>query len=174
VGFTHSSSCLDPATVIAKLDKLFSLFDEIAHRHGIEKLKTMGDGYMCAAGLLPGSDPNPANACSAALEMLRAVYEERKTDGQAWSIRIGINTGTVIAGIIGKSKFSFDVWGDNVNMASRMESNGIVDGINVSASTYAMVADHFDFRPRGLVEIKGGDRVEMYHLLGEKDISKSG
>jgi class 3 adenylate cyclase len=104
-----------------------------------------------------------------ALDMLHHVEDERKAmDGISWNIRIGINTGSVTAGIVGKAKFSYDIWGEAVNVASRHESSGIEGGINVSKSTYLLAKSFFDFLPRGEVEIKGGEKLEMYELKGVK------
>ena len=105
-----------------------------------------------------------------ALEMLRYVKDQMKqNDSIAWDIRIGINTGSVTAGIIGSSKFSYDIWGEAVNMASRHESSGIEGGINVSKGTYLLTKSFFDYRPRGPVEIKGGEKLDMYELVGVKE-----
>ncbi len=125
---------------------------------------------MCAGGIPERSNTHPLDVCLMALEMLQFVKEQMsKKEGVCWDIRIGINTGSVTAGIIGSAKFSYDIWGEAVNVASRHESSGIEGGINVSKSTYLLTKSFFDYRARGQIEIKGGEKLDMYELIGIKD-----
>jgi class 3 adenylate cyclase len=167
VGFSSSTRGADPQKVLDHLDRLFKTFDAIVDEYGLEKIKTMGDGYLCAAGLIDTSPSGAVEACRAALAMLEAVKAKKVDGGFPWGVRIGLHTGPVIAGIIGTTKFSYDIWGDTVNIASRMESSGIADGINVSAATCTAAGDDFCFKPRGLVPIKGGEALEMFELTGK-------
>jgi class 3 adenylate cyclase len=170
VHFTSTTKGIEPISVIALLNGYFTAFDGLAQTHKIERLKTIGDGYMCAGGVPDKSNTHPIDVLLMALEMLRYVKDQMKqNDSIAWDIRIGINTGSVTAGIIGSSKFSYDIWGEAVNMASRHESSGIEGGINVSKGTYLLTKSFFDYRPRGPVEIKGGEKLDMYELVGVKE-----
>lgn len=172
VGFTRISEKLSPADLVTELDGCFSQFDEVVRRNNLEKLKTIGDAYMCAAGL-PEKNPGHAiDACLTALELgafMRQMAEIKNSIGvDFWKIRIGIHSGPVTAGVIGTNKFAYDIWGDTVNTASRMESSGSPDKINVSAITYELARDFFDFEYRGEIEAKGKGKLGMYYLLGIK------
>jgi class 3 adenylate cyclase len=169
VHFTSATKGIDPISIVALLTGYFTSFDYMAEKHRVERLKTIGDGYMCAAGIPETSTTHPIDICLFAMDMLHYVKDAlQQQDGSSWNIRIGINTGSVTAGIIGRSKFSYDIWGEAVNMASRHESSGIEGGINVSKSTYLLTRNFFEYHPRGQVEIKGGDKLEMYELTGVK------
>ncbi len=169
VHFTRITRGIDPVSVVAVLNAYFSSFDAAAKEHNVERLRIIGDGYMCAGGVPCPNRTHAIDVCTMALEMLHYVSEARSLDAEiGWQVRIGINTGMVTAGIVGKSKFSYDIWGDAVNTASRLETSGVEGGINVSKCTYLLTRNIFDFRPRGLVEIKGGESLEMYELLGLK------
>ena len=143
---------------------IFLQFDQICERRNIEKLKTIGDAYMCAGGLPETNLTHPIDACLAAIEMQNFMNEtksiiEQISGEQFWDMRLGIHTGTVVAGVIGKTKFAYDVWGDAVNTASRMESNGSIGKINISDSTYNKVKDFFDCEYRGKIEAKNKGTV---------------
>jgi adenylate cyclase len=167
VHFTSATKGIEPISVISLLNGYFTAFDSMTKNHHIERLKTIGDGYMCAGGIPDKSNTHPIDVCLMALEMLKYVKEQiQKHEGISWDIRIGINTGAVTAGIIGSSKFSYDIWGEAVNMASRHESSGIEGGINVSKGTYLLTKGFFDFKARGQIEIKGGEKLDMFQLLG--------
>jgi class 3 adenylate cyclase len=167
VHFTEATKGIDPVSIVGLLNRYFTCFDAIMEQHSLERLKTIGDGYMSAGGIPTPNRTHPVDVCMAALAMLRFVRETQiPQDGTAFSIRIGINSGPVIAGIIGKAKFSYDIWGEAVNIASRHETSAVEGSINVSRSTYLLTRNFFDFRPRGLIDIKGGDRLEMYELFG--------
>jgi class 3 adenylate cyclase len=169
VHFTTATKGIDPISIVALLTGYFTSFDSMAETHHVERLKTIGDGYMCAAGIPDISRTHAIDICLLALDMLQYVKDAlRQQDGSSWNIRIGINTGSVTAGIIGRSKFSYDIWGEAVNVASRHESSGTEGAINVSKSTYLLTKNFFNYHPRGQVEIKGGDMLDMYELVGIK------
>jgi class 3 adenylate cyclase len=163
--FSVSSEHLMPAEIIARLDAYFSEFDAIMTAHGLEKIKTIGDSYMAVAGV-PKPHPDPVRAaCDAALDMLAAA--ERVSGPGGWKIRIGIHVGPLVAGVIGKQKFSYDVWGSTVNFASRMESSGAPGRINVSAAFHQRAPKDYLWEPRGPQPVKGLGTAEMYFLLGK-------
>jgi len=166
VDFTGRSQRISPAQVVAVLNELFSAFDRLAARHGLEKIKTIGDAYMVAGGL-PEERPDHAQAVA---EMALAMREEvaRRADpsGQPLQVRIGIDTGPVEAGVIGTSKFSYDLWGDTVNTASRMESHGIPGCIQVTERTYQRLRDGYRFQRRGPIQIRGMGEMVTYFLVG--------
>ena len=166
VDFTRRSRRTGPAQVVAALNELFSAFDELAQRHGLEKIKTIGDAYMVAGGL-PTPRPDHAEAVA---EMALAIRDEvaRRADpsGQPLQVRIGIDTGPVEAGVIGTSKFSYDLWGNTVNTASRMESHGIAGCIQVTDRTYQRLRDGYEFQRRGPIPVRGMGEMVTYFLVG--------
>ncbi|MBP7281227.1 MAG: HAMP domain-containing protein [Leptospiraceae bacterium] len=169
-GFTRIASQMSPEDLLDKLDMIFLQFDQICERRNIEKLKTIGDAYMCAGGLPEINSTHPIDACLAAIEMQHFMNEtksivEQISGGEFWDMRLGIHTGTVVAGVIGKTKFAYDVWGDAVNTASRMESNGSIAKINISDATYNSVKDFFECEYRGKIEAKNKGMIDMYFLL---------
>jgi adenylate cyclase len=166
VDFTRRSRRIGPAQVVAALNELFSAFDELARRHGLEKIKTIGDAYMVAGGL-PTPRPDHAEAIA---EMALAIRDEvaRRADpsGQPLAVRIGIDSGPVEAGVIGTSKFSYDLWGDTVNTASRMESHGVAGCIQVTERTYQRLRDGYRFQRRGPIPVRGMGELVTYFLVG--------
>ncbi|NCN11637.1 MAG: GAF domain-containing protein [Leptospira sp.] len=168
VGFTQISEDLSPEELIKELDGCFSQFDEISKHNNLEKLKTIGDAYMCAGGLPIPNDSHPIDICLAALEFrsfMNQMSEIKKAlNLPFWELRIGIHTGSVTAGVIGTEKFSYDIWGDTVNIASRMESSGEPGRINISKETFQRVNKLFQCESRGLVKAKGKGDIEMYYL----------
>ena len=165
VDFTRYSSAISPDQLVTKLNEIFSRFDDLTDRYGLEKIKTVGDAYMVVGGL-PEPKPGHAETIAAlALDMLSTIKEIEKEDGVSFSLRIGIHTGPVVAGVIGKSKFAYDLWGDTVNVASRMESSGTENSIQVSEAVYRVLKEKFRFRKRGVVDIKGIGAMETYYLL---------
>jgi guanylate cyclase len=166
VDFTPLAEALPPAGVVDLLDGLFTDFDDLVERHGVEKIKTVGDAYMVAAGV-PRERADHAHALAAlALEMSIAVERHVRDDGSALRLRIGIDSGPVVAGVIGRRKFIYDLWGDTVNVASRMESQGTPGRIQITESTYRLLRDAFDCEPRGEIEVKGKGIVRTWYLVG--------
>lgn len=166
VGFTHISEGLTPSELIRELDGCFSHFDHIIKKHNLEKIKTIGDSYMAAGGLPVANRTHAVDCILAALEIQRSMAElkqKREHEGRPyWQLRLGIHTGPLVAGVIGQEKFAYDVWGDTVNTASRLESSGIAGRINISASTWASVKDFFECESRGKVAAKGKGEIDMY------------
>jgi class 3 adenylate cyclase len=165
VDFTRRSQDADPERVVQVLDELFSALDRLAERHGLEKIKTVGDAYMVVGGL-PEARPDHAEAVA---EMALAVREEvprhRDPGGRPLAVRIGIDTGPVVAGVIGRRKFSYDLWGDTVNTASRMESGGVPGCIQVTERTYRRLRGRYRFERRGPVQVKGKGELVTWFLL---------
>jgi class 3 adenylate cyclase len=166
VDFTRRSERITPEQLVQVLNELFSVFDQVAQRHGLEKIKTVGDAYMVAGGL---PDPRPDHA-QAVAEMALAIRDEvaRRSDpsGQPLQVRIGIDTGPAVAGVISTSRFSYDLWGDTVNTASRMESYGVAGCIQVTARTHQRLKDGYRFEQRGPIQVKGKGELVTYLLLG--------
>ena len=168
VGFTPLSQRLPPSNLVALLNDIFSRFDEFAERHGLEKIKTIGDAYMVAGGV-PVCRENHAEAVAEmALDMLGELTRFNERTRNALDIRIGIASGPVVAGVIGKKKFAYDLWGDTVNTASRMESHGVPGSIHVTAATYKRLRNDYEFEERGLIEVKGKGEMQTYLLKGRK------
>jgi guanylate cyclase len=167
VDFTPLSSRLDARDVVGLLDRLFTSFDELVDRHEVEKIKTIGDCYMVAAGV-PVPRPDHAHALARLALELRECAKRclPERDGRDLRLRIGISSGPVVAGVIGRRRFLYDLWGDTVNMASRMESHGTPDEIQITRATWELVRDDFATEPIGLVEVKGKGEVETWRLVG--------
>ncbi|TCL72653.1 adenylate/guanylate cyclase domain-containing protein [Rhizobium sp. BK251] len=168
VDFTKSAAELSPRELIDDLDMYFTEFDGIIARHGLEKVKTIGDSYMCAGGLMLGRKDHAVRCCLAALEMQRFVVASNQrlaAVGQMpWHARVGLHSGSVVSGVVGRKKFSYDVWGDAVNIAARMENAGELDRVNISESTYQHVKLYFDCTPRGALDVKNKGKMTMYFL----------
>jgi adenylate cyclase len=165
VDFTPWSERLPPAEVVGYLDQLFSRFDELAERHGLEKIKTIGDCYIVAAGV-PTPRPDHARALALmAIDMLEAMRTHDGIRHLGHELRIGINSGPVVAGVIGRKRFLYDLWGDAVNTASRMESHGTAGRIQITRATYELLADEFDCEPRGPIAVKGKGEIEAWYLI---------
>jgi class 3 adenylate cyclase len=165
--FSVSTEKLPAEDLVNLLHDYFTEFDRIVGRYGLEKLKTIGDSYMCLGGVPRRNPANPVDAVMAAFEILEAVVQREKTLTQAgWRVRIGLHTGPLIAGVVGIDKFAFDVWGDTVNYSSRMESSGAPDHINISERTYTRIKDFFDCEYRGKVMTKDKREIDMYFVRG--------
>ncbi len=169
-GFTQIAEEMNPEVLIDELDKFFFHFDSVVEKYGIEKIKTIGDAYMCAGGIPEKNRTNPVEVILAALEMqeyMTRMKESSLLQGMKyWDIRIGIHTGTVVAGVVGQKKLSYDIWGDTVNTASRMESSGEAGKINISGTTYEFVKDFFICDYRGKMPVKYKGELDMYFVRG--------
>jgi adenylate cyclase len=169
-GFTKIAEEMNPEVLIDELDKFFFHFDSVVEKFGIEKIKTIGDAYMCAGGIPEKNRTNPVEVILAALEMKAYMTRLKQTSElegmKYWDIRIGIHTGTVVAGVVGQKKLSYDIWGDTVNTASRMESSGEAGKINISGTTYEFVKDFFTCEFRGKMPVKYKGELEMYFVEG--------
>jgi adenylate cyclase len=167
-GFTQISEKLTPEQLVSEIDYCFRGFDNIIHKHGIEKIKTIGDSYMCAGGVPKANTTHPEDVVNAAIEIRDFVMQHKK-DREArgeipFEVRIGVNTGPVVAGIVGVKKFAYDIWGDAVNLASRMESSGVPGKVNISGNTFELVKDKFKCEHRGKVMAKGKGDMDMYFV----------
>jgi len=167
-GFTQIAEEMNPEVLIDELDKFFFHFDSVVEKYRIEKIKTIGDAYMCAGGIPEKNRTNPVEVILAALEMqeyMKNLKEASLVQGiKYWDIRIGIHTGTVIAGVVGHKKLSYDIWGDTVNIASRMESSGDAGKINISGATFEFVKDFFICEYRGKMPVKYKGELDMYFV----------
>ncbi|TGL61222.1 hypothetical protein EHQ58_05430 [Leptospira ognonensis] len=173
--FTTIANQVDPEELISELDYYFSHFDKISEKYGLEKLKTIGDAYMCACGLPERRNDHAIAIVNAAWEMQEFMKEDQsertRLGRRIWNLRIGINSGSLIAGVIGKKKFSYDIWGDAVNIAARLEANGEAGKINISEDTYALIKEQFHCQPRGKIYAKNKGEIEMYFVLNKKSIA---
>ena len=164
VGFTAISSDLPPATLVADLNRIFSAFDEAADRLGVDKIKTIGDAYLAAAGL----GEAPGNPVRDAAELALAMVETIRRSDDRWQIRVGIHRGPVVAGVIGRRKFAYDVWGDAVNVASRLQTTAEPGHIHVSDEVARLLADDYQLESLGVTELKGKARSTTWDLVGRK------
>jgi class 3 adenylate cyclase/HD superfamily phosphodiesterase len=163
--FTAMSEKLSAEELVTEINTCFVAFDTIIQKHGIEKIKTIGDAYMAAGGLPTPKATHAIDTLNAALEIQEFIRERKKIKGETgFDVRIGIHSGPVVAGIVGIKKFAYDIWGDTVNTAARMESSGVAGKINISAATYELVKDQFNCIPRGKISAKGKGDIEMYFL----------
>ena len=167
VGFTPYSAGVSPTELVDMLNRLFSEFDELTELYGLEKIKTIGDSYMVAAGL-PAPRPDHAEAIAdMALDAQQMIVRFSDRQQIPLKVRLGINTGPVVAGVIGTKKFIYDLWGDTVNTAARMQTYGVEGAIQVSQETYRRLRDNYSFEDRGLIEMKGKGQVAAYLLTGK-------
>jgi adenylate cyclase len=164
VGFTELSSRLTPQELVQCLNQIFSCFDNIAEKYGLEKIKTIGDAYMVVGGLPNPRSDHAAAICQMAIEMQRELQAINRSMGEKFDIRIGINSGPVVAGVIGIKKFIYDLWGDTVNIASRMESHGESGAIHISEATYRLIEGQFNCELRGAIPVKGKGQMTTYWL----------
>lgn len=170
VNFTQLSSCRSAIDLIGLLNSIFSAFDKLAEYHGLEKIKTIGDAYMVVGGVPIERVDHAEAIANMALDMLGAIERFNQARGETLNLRIGISTGPVVAGVIGTKKFSYDLWGDAVNTASRMESQGVPGRIQLTEATYALIADRFILESRGSIEVKGKGNMSVYFLNGRREL----
>jgi len=168
VDFTPLSQLLPPAEMVDILDRLFSHFDALVERHGLEKIKTVGDCYMAAAGVPDPHADHARRTALLALDMRRAVETSTVAGREGLELRIGINSGPVVAGVIGRKRFIYDLWSDAVNTASRMESHGTPSEIQITRVTYELLKDEFVCRPRGTISVKGKGEMQTWYLEGPR------
>jgi adenylate cyclase len=167
VGFTELSSRLTPQELVQCLNRIFSCFDNLAEKYGLEKIKTIGDAYMVVGGLPNPRSDHAAAICQMAIAMQKELQAINRSMGETFDIRIGINSGPVVAGVIGIKKFIYDLWGDTVNIASRMESHGESGAIHISEATYQLIQGQFNCELRGAIAVKGKGQMTTYWLRAE-------
>lgn len=167
-GFTKQSAQLTPREMVNQLNFIFNIFDDIVDKYDLEKIKTLGDGYMIAGGIPEANSDNPHRVTEACLDIIEEIenIKESKIYSRLpkWDVRIGINSGELIAGVIGKNKFAYDVWGHTVNIASRIESRGEPGKVNISGNTYRYIKDSFNCIERGMISIKNMGEIDMYFV----------
>lgn len=167
-GFTSIADRMTPAEVVKELNTCFMAFDDIVAKFRLEKIKTIGDSYMCAGGIPAPDADHVCNTVTASLEMLSFIEkynQQRRENGlEVWDIRIGIHVGPVVAGVVGKMKYAYDIWGTTVNIASRMESNGVPGLVNISAATYELVKNNYMCDHRGKIYAKNVGEIDMYFV----------
>jgi len=171
-GFTSIAEKLTPVKLVTQLDEVFGAFDNIIAKYGMEKIKTIGDAYMCASGLPLADNENAIKSVKAALDMQQYIKEfaagNKIQNLPVFEIRIGIHTGPLVAGVVGSKKFAYDIWGDAVNLASQMEQHSEAGKVNISGETYSLVKDAFNCTHRGKIEAKSKGQVDMYFVESSK------
>ncbi|WP_411824573.1 adenylate/guanylate cyclase domain-containing protein [Leptospira sp. 'Mane'] len=172
-GFTKVAEKMSPEELLSELDRFFRSFDSIIKNHNMEKIKTIGDAYMAAGGLPESNKTHPIDSVLCGLEFQRYMRDEKEIkllkNQPFWELRLGIHTGAAVAGVVGTKKFAYDIWGDSVNTASRLESSGIVGEVNISLATYEQVKDFFECEHRGKISAKNKGEIDMYLVKGLKE-----
>jgi len=168
VGFTTLSARTSPVALVTMLNELFSSFDRLAEQHGLEKIKTIGDAYMVVAGIPEPHADHAAAIAEMALDMIASIEAYAARTGSELTIRVGIHSGSVVTGVIGTKKFIYDLWGDTVNTASRMESHGLPGRIHTTEATHRLLADRYDFESRGVIDVKGKGAMQTYFIVARK------
>ena len=153
--------------LVQELDEIFRAFDEIVAAHGLEKIKTIGDAYMAAAGLPTPAPDHAARCVRAGLALAHHIQKRNETSALKWNLRVGVHSGAVVAGVVGKNKYAYDVWGDTVNLAARLESASERNRVNISAYTYDLVRHQFECEYRGKLAAKGKGEIDMYLVCRE-------
>ncbi len=166
IGFTQAVSSMPADRMVAELNEIVAAFDSITDDCGVEKIKTIGDAYMAAAGLPIACADHAQRCVRAGLLMIDYLEDRNKTAAFKWALRIGVHSGPVVAGVVGKRKYAFDIWGDTVNLASRMESAGEAGRVNISAYTYDLIRDQFECEYRSKIDAKGKGQLDMYFVKG--------
>jgi class 3 adenylate cyclase len=166
--FTRIAETITPEILVDELNKLFSIFDFTVEKYGIEKIKTIGDAYMCAGGIPEKNITNPVMVVLAGLEIMAYMRKLKQEEMKFWNIKIGIHTGPVVAGVMGQKRLSYDIWGDTVNTANHIESAGEAGKINISETTYKFVKDFFDCTYRGKMPVKYKGELDIYIVNGIK------
>ena len=174
VDFTPKAAQLTAAEVVGLLDRLFGHFDALVERYELEKIKTIGDSYMAAAGIPEPRDDHATALAMVALDMLKVVDANGPMGDQGLELRIGINSGPVVAGVIGRKRFLYDLWGDAVNIADRMQTHGTPGRIQVTRATYELLKDEFVLESRGRIEVRGKGEMETWYLVGRRDGASDG
>lgn len=167
--FTLTSAKISPKKLVNELNEIFQAFDFITEKHSIEKIKTIGDSYMAVCGLPRQSEFHAVQVVRAALDMAQFIEHRKKSKDFSWEMRLGVHSGPLVAGVVGTKKFIYDVWGDTVNIASRMESNGVPGKVNVSEKTFQQIKKYFECKYRGKKEAKGKGKMKMYLVESEKE-----
>ena len=168
VGFTRYTETVSPKQLISLLNSVFTKFDDLSQKHQAEKIKTIGDAYMAVAGVPIQSSNHAEQMAALALDMLQVIVQHNRDTGQSLQIRIGLHSGPVVAGVIGKQKFAYDLWGDTVNTAARMEAHGIPGEIQVTPETRVLLKPNYQLEERGWIDIKGKGLIQVYLLKGKR------
>jgi len=172
-GFSSIAHSLKPQELVAELNDYFMAFDDIVEKYNLEKIKTIGDAYMCAGGVPTPNESHPLNAVQAGLAMQEYMNKkraERIAKGlESWELRVGIHMGPIVAGVVGKKKYAYDIWGDTVNIAARMESSSEPGRVNISSSIYAVVKDQYNCNYRGKISAKNIGEVDMYFVQSKNN-----
>ena len=176
-GFTLLTDKMSPDELVAELDACFNTFDAIIERNNLENIKTIGDSYMCAGGIPVEDELHVLKIVKAGLEIQQYISTTNKLrlekGLEPWYLRIGIHVGPVIAGVVGKMKYAYDIWGSTVNIASRMESNGEPGKVNISSATYELIKDYYECSYRGKISAKNIGEIDMYFIEREHTIPKN-
>lgn len=168
-GFTQIASVMPADQMVAELNEIFCAFDDICDEFGVEKIKTIGDAYMAAAGIPENCANHASRAVHAGLRMVAFIFRRNSTSSFKWPLRVGIHTGPVVTGVVGKRKYAYDVWGDTVNIASRLETASEPGRVNISAYTYHLVRDEFPCEYRGRINVKGKGEMDMYFVCQDSE-----
>jgi adenylate cyclase len=166
VGFTPLTAEMEPKKMVELLNEIYSQFDDLVEKYDLEKIRTIGDNYMVVSGVPRLREDHAEAVANMALDMRAFLGEFRNSAGKRIQCRIGINSGPLVAGVVGRRKFQYDVWGDAVNVASRMESQGVPDRVQITAATRELIKDRFQLEPRGTIEVKGKGQMETWFLVG--------